>query len=223
MNTAYALAGHLLAILITGILFGAGYPIFPSEWNGVALDVAGDDSTTNSHAWRALVKDQSNNLLASKLPTQNERTVSALPLTIVYQSPVNCLTQANLVSMQTFEESVLKLAADTKICQLSSLASACQSPESVLRFFDGTFESWNITVSGVNVFRPDPSFARITEIIQTAYAQNGGSSGSGNNLRKYLDYELSTGKRTTLFNCSIGQGFMHEQRLSCACLICHLT
>ncbi len=63
---------------------------------------------------------------------------------------------------------------------------------SILRLFDGTYESFNVTVNGGNVFRVDPSFDRIGEIILAAYNANGGA-GQSLNLRILLDAYLSLG------------------------------
>jgi hypothetical protein len=130
-------------------------------------------------------------LLDSKLPDQTERSVAYMPLSMVFKSSANCLTQANLQSMQQFESDIQQLAASYSICQLSS--GACVAPASVLRLFDGTYEYLNVLNGIENVFRPDPSFTRITEILQTAHSLNGAAASTSENLRAFLDETLSSG------------------------------
>lgn len=59
---------------------------------------------------------------------------------------------------------------------LAGGTTACVKPTSVQRLFDGTYEFLDIKdAEGANIFRADPDFLRINEIVDTAYDANGNS------------------------------------------------
>jgi hypothetical protein len=193
-HTGLAFVGQLTAVVIAIVLHYGGYGLFEGNIRGVPLDVQfTDNPASKSHAWHAVVGDSSNNWMASSMPLQDERTISAIPIELIYDAGDNCLTAKNLASMKQLEADLFSLPAyNNTICQLNS-NGVCIEATSIQRFFDGTYEYLNVMVGGQNVFRPDAAFERITEIVRAAYALNGGADGSETNLRIILDYVLSAG------------------------------
>ena len=89
----------------------------------------------------------------------------------------------------------------TKLCLLKS-SGDCQKPRSVLRFFDGTYEGFNVndSATGLNIFRIDANFERISQIIGTAWEADGTVVDAGNiknagnpNIKVILQYNLGKG------------------------------
>lgn len=85
------------------------------------------------------------------------------------------------------------------VCQRQADGS-CRSPRSILRLFDGSLSSYGILdANGQNVFRADPTFSRVAEIISTAFDANGGSDASNivaagqPNIQALLNYVLGSG------------------------------
>lgn len=190
-----AMGGHLVAVLVTAILVGVHYMEYTKEFS---FDVRGANEVEKGNAWLAMQADGRNDFLSTVFPDQGTRTVEAMPLQLIYEG--NCLTAANLASIRTLENSLAALSGyQNSICQLESNGGSgtqCRPARSILRFFDGSYEGYNVVKSGLNVFRPDPGFSRIAEIISVAESANGNSADSdvvaaGNpNLKIFLEYAL---------------------------------
>ena len=196
-----ALFGHLLSIIISLIIWGAGYDIYPAQFGAIPIIPKDDGTFQHSLAWAAVTRDSTNNLWSEKLLTQATRSVQAMPIQLIYQSASNCLTKQNLNAIQELE---ILLMNNTdyiaSICQYQSDLT-CRPPRSIIRFFDGSYMGYNIIDSnGQNIFRPDPTFNRITEIISYAYDANGHSEKANviaagqPDLQVMLNYVVGSGK-----------------------------
>lgn len=146
-----------------------------------------------NYAWKAMRDDPTNDFLKQTLPNQEARTTPLQPLQIIYQG--SCLTKANLEAMKAFEDSITGLTSyQDNVCQKTTNGLACETPRSVLRFFDGTYSGLGVMDGAQNVFASDPNFDRISSIMSTAYEANGNAAdvdivAAGNpNLRVVFDY-----------------------------------
>ena len=196
------LSGQLLAIVLSLILYGANYSLFPTQFGTISIAPANTRNVMlNDLAWPALRTDSSNNFWAQKGKTLATRSVSAMPIQLTFRSSKgNCLTKTNLRAMQQVEQ---QLASNTNyvesICQRQA-DGTCRKFRSLLSFFDGTYASLNVIgTDTLNVFRPDPNFDRIAEIISVAYDANGRSDFPGliaagqPDLHNILIYNLGLG------------------------------
>eukprot|EP00047_Mylnosiga_fluctuans_P000747 m.201044 g.201044 ORF g.201044 m.201044 type:complete len:1056 (+) comp10103_c0_seq9:60-3227(+) len=169
------LLAHIASIVISLILWGAGYDIYHTQFRRTAINPVDDGMFQQSAVWSAAQQDASNNLWAQKIPTRATRSVSAMPTQIIYSSSSNCLTKANLYAIKTLEQTLFNSSAYKAICQLQP-DGTCRPPRSIMRFFDGSYAGYGIYDSfHQNIFRADPTFDRITEIVTTAFDANGNS------------------------------------------------
>eukprot|EP00048_Salpingoeca_helianthica_P002172 m.55152 g.55152 ORF g.55152 m.55152 type:complete len:1101 (-) comp11947_c0_seq1:29-3331(-) len=176
------LSGQLLAIVISLILYGAGYSLFPTQFGITSIAPATARDTLRADlAWPAIQADTSNNFWSVKGKTLAARSVSAMPIQMIFRSTRgNCLTKTNLRAMQLVEQ---QLANNTdyidQICQRQSDGS-CRKFRTLLSFFDGSYAGLGVIgTDGNNVFRADSNFDRIAEIISVAYDANGRSDFPG--------------------------------------------
>ena len=132
------------------------------EWS---YRLRGSNITDRDDGWNAMVQDKPNTMWAQALPNQAERATNfdGQELEIYYKG--SCFTQANLASMQAFENELIN-HSHADICNLerytdganthiatatvgvnatmphasTAAGSSCRKPTSVLRLFDGTYE-----------------------------------------------------------------------------------
>ena len=188
--SAAAFGLHLVSIIIGIICYYAGYGILAGDLRTIPLDVSGQNATDFTHAWNAMVGDGSNTFLGAKLPVQSTRTVPVLPVELIYRG-VNCLTAANLASMQKLEHELFALPGYQNDVCLNNAKGVCEKPRSVLRLFDGTY------AHAGPAFAADPTFSNIADKITAAYQQT-----SNPNLRELLVYVLSAGACRSLLMLS---------------------
>lgn len=178
----FALLGELFAVFLTiGLYFGgADDGVFPMNW-GPTWSYARHGSTVDERdvAWHSMVNDQSNTMFGHNLPEQATRSLefSSEAIEVIYSGA--CLTRNNLASMRQFEEAVLAEPGYQRLCQLQGSVgnTSCRKPRSVLRFFDGTYET-EFPVrrdTGEPVFAGDPNFDRIEDIMKIAFQATGDS------------------------------------------------
>jgi hypothetical protein len=176
---ALALLGHLLgAALLGGLYSNSNYPILEPSGKGNMWNyhVVGETLDSLSREWRAVQADESNNMLNSKMSPQPARSVDAGSFEVILSSATSCLSRDNLIEMRALERELFNTTAyQQRYCHLKS-ATDCRLPTSVLRLFDGTYEHLNVLDgSSNNIFRADPNFNRIGEIVSTAFDANGDS------------------------------------------------
>jgi hypothetical protein len=136
----------------------------------------GEQWDSQAKAWRAAREDPTNDMLASKLPAQPSRMVHTVDFDLILGSATNCVSQTNLQHLQALELELFNHSDfQARFCQTVGSPASCRKPASVLRLFDGSYAALNILVAGQNIFRPDPSFQRIGEILAMAYDANGNS------------------------------------------------
>jgi hypothetical protein len=160
-----------------------------------------DDLFRKDSLWNAVQSDPSNNLWVNKLPTRSLRSVETMPTQLIYHSSSNCLTKSNLYAIFLLEKQLMNTSSyANQLCLLQS-NGLCRPPRSILRFFDGTYSGYNILDGGgFNIFRPDPSFDRISDIIATAFDANGQSDSTNliavgqPDLRSILNYVIGKGR-----------------------------
>lgn len=170
------LLGHFAAVAISLILWGAGYNIYPMQFGATSTSPTSETVYKRDMAWSAMTSDAANNLWSMKLPTQSARSVDAMPIQLIYKSPNNCLTKSNLRVIQQLEQQIMNSSQYVSSFCLRQPDGTCRKPRSILRFFDGSYAGYGISdVGGQNVFRSDPNFDRISEIISTAFDANGRS------------------------------------------------
>eukprot|EP00050_Salpingoeca_kvevrii_P016693 m.57771 g.57771 ORF g.57771 m.57771 type:complete len:1038 (-) comp7102_c0_seq2:2786-5899(-) len=178
---------HLLGIVLVAILHAADYQVFNEAFYNYPYDVRDRGRNEQVEGWQAMLNDQNNNMLAKMLPTQDPRTVSVLPVEVIYHSDHNCLTASNLQSMQQLETALYDSPAYQSICQLEP-GGGCRLPRSILRFFDGTFQTRDA------VFGPDATFSRIHDIIRRAYELDASQT---EDMRSILNYHIGLDYHST--------------------------
>jgi len=215
---SFMLGGQLLGIIISLILYGANYSLFPTQFGIVDIDPSSSSVFPQDLAWTALKDDATNNLWTQKMKTVATRSVDAMPIQLIYKSSKgNCLTKTNLRAMQQLEALVMNNTEYIEfICQKQSDGS-CRKPRSILSFFDGTYQRYNIIgADSLNVFRADPNFDRIAEIISLAYEANGHSDSAAliaagqPDLQSALNYNLGSDFNNFAVTSSLCRSMMYS-------------
>lgn len=202
---------QLLGAVLAGLLIAGGETVFyldkGKEWS-FRLDKS--NITERDDGWRAMQDDTTNTYWSSMLPKRGERSMEFQGEDVEFIYNGECFAKNNLVSMQAFETKVINLA-QAEICQLEgaelafteneTAALPCRQMKSILRLFDGTYESATRLNSDYKVeqimnedgtqaiFRPDPTFERIEEIARAAFYYDGATEGT-TDIRGLLQYAV---------------------------------
>lgn len=153
---------------VTGILVGAGYDLFPTNFQVMPMELRDSPARQRDLAWRhrdeypghitRTIKDKT-------VPTWSRGNVVD-NLQLYYDSNGgNIFTKETLKAIETIETKVM----DTRnykeqFCQIIA-SGDCAKPISILRFFDGTYHALNPVFT-------DPGFDNITQVLYTASLLN---------------------------------------------------
>jgi hypothetical protein len=170
------LGGHCLAIFTSIILYIAGYDILPIDFSAVPLNLEDDPTKLRADAWKFASESDAVTLSSSAVSGSTQRIVRYQGLELVYESrEKNMLTKTALKRIQTFENELQNNKIwNEKLCLLDS-TQICQKATSILRFFDGTYQSLH-----EDLF--DPNFDNIFHVLVTAQSLN--------TIRSTLAYHL---------------------------------
>eukprot|EP00049_Salpingoeca_infusionum_P024071 m.14649 g.14649 ORF g.14649 m.14649 type:complete len:976 (+) comp6391_c0_seq1:1114-4041(+) len=175
--TALTLAAHLIAIVTVATLANR-YTAIPTTYgqnSGFQSENRwGREAFQNNRLYSLLKDPANNNFTGTKLGQQRVQSVQGDFVELILSAQENCLTKTNLQAQHVLELETLNSTSYRSLCWMQ-VADSCTKPTSVLRLFDGTYEHLNIMVDGKNVFRPDPAFLRISEILMYAAAADGNS------------------------------------------------
>ena len=167
---AVTLGGHILLLLLTGVLLVAGYDILPVDFGRVPLNLEEDDTKLRFDAWNFAKHGGAVTATPSNALAQHERGTMYQILEFVYEfENGNILTKSKLLQMQETENSFLqKKIYKDKFCQLVKTrngTTVCRPAFSILRFFDGSY---------VNIHPSfyDPNFLNISRVLMTAQRLN---------------------------------------------------
>ena len=165
-NLALTLGAHCLVILTSVILYIVGYDILPIDFSAVPLNLEDDSTKLRADAWKFASESDTVTLSSSVVSGSAQRIVRYQGLELVYKSKYeNLLTKTALKQIQTFE---LELQNNSiwsgKLCLLRA-SRICQKSTSILRFFDGTYQSFH-----KDLF--DPNFDNIPHVLTIANSLN---------------------------------------------------
>lgn len=153
-------------ILITTILFAAGYDILPVDFSAVPLNLDDDPTKLRADAWKFASESDSVTLSSSTVGAQSPRILRYQGIELVYEcAQNNILTKESLQHIADFEWHLRNSTAwREKMCLLDS-KKECRKPNSILRFFDGTYRS-------VHEGLFDPGFENIPKVVGLAQSLN---------------------------------------------------
>ncbi|XP_074657388.1 protein dispatched homolog 1-like [Tubulanus polymorphus] len=162
---AVMLSLQTLPFIITAALMVSGYSLFPVEFTGLPLDL-NDVTRQRAYAWR--YRKQATGYSVSIVPTNGtnvptwSRSYSVDGLELIYEKPgYNILTKAHLQAMKSFEDQLYNDATyQAGYCQLDSYGQ-CKKPDSLLRFFDGTYSYLDSRFN-------DPNFENVNSVMWLA-------------------------------------------------------
>ncbi|XP_055880253.1 protein dispatched homolog 3-like isoform X1 [Biomphalaria glabrata] len=156
---ALTLSGHLIFLVASGIMILAGYSLFPTDFQGVPLNMNNDDTFLREVAWSYRDEDESILKVNTSAEMVGARTKNGDILQIFYQG-ANVLTKENLQAIKDLEEQMTSKPEWLKFCKqdVKNLQAGCSKPSSLIRFFDGSFHP------SLN----DPTFSNISGILYTA-------------------------------------------------------
>ena len=166
IHLGLTLGGHCLAIFTSIILYIAGYDILPIDFSAVPLNLEDDPTKLRADAWKFASESDAVTLSSSAVSGSTQRIVRYQGLELVYESrEKNMLTKTALKRIQTFENELQNNKIwNEKLCLLDS-TQICQKATSILRFFDGTYQSLH-----EDLF--DPNFDNIFHVLVTAQSLN---------------------------------------------------
>ena len=180
------MGGHCLAIFTSIILYIAGYDILPIDFSAVPLNLEDDPTKLRADAWKFASESDAVTLSSSAVSGSTQRIVRYQGLELVYESrEKNMLTKTALKRIQTFESELQNNKIwNEKLCLLDS-TQICQKATSILRFFDGTYQSLH-----EDLF--DPNFDNIFHVLVTAQSLNTTRSTLAYHLGKDADIDNLT-------------------------------
>ena len=171
-----AVAAHLSIIFLTAILHLSGYDIIPADFSRVPLNLENDDSKLRADAWNFVDQDPRINLNFASLGVLGARSARYDTLQLVYEvKGGNVFTKENLQLIEQTERELFDNALyQQKLCLLMPNGQ-CQQPNSIIRFFDGSYRKFNQLLY-------DPKFDNVAFILNAARWLNF--------TRALLDYHL---------------------------------
>ena len=153
-------------IILTGVLFAAGYDVLPIDFTGLPLDLQEDSTKLRTDAWWHVKDDDAVIKLSG---VQQRRGVQYQTITLMYElENGNVFTKERLLAIQRNENELFNNADyQNKLCQLegNSTNSTCKLPLSILRFFDGTYRK-------IHPDLYDPKFENIPSVLHAAQSVN---------------------------------------------------
>ncbi|KAJ8303403.1 hypothetical protein KUTeg_019799 [Tegillarca granosa] len=172
-STAFCLTffGHLILVIVSGILLVAGYELFPTRFDNLPLELYNIPYRSRDMSWRD--RNQYPNrvyrtLKNNAIPRYERRLPNVrASVDLWYDSKGgNIFSKTFLKKIQKIEN---YLTSDNEyknnFCMTSSSTLTCSKPRSILRYFDGTFSSIDSSLY-------DPNFNNITSVLFTAYTNN---------------------------------------------------
>ena len=171
------MGGHCLMIFTSAALYVAGYDILPIDFSDVPLYLEDDPTKLRADAWKFAGEGDAVTLSSSVVSGSTQRIVRYQVLELVYKSKQkNILTKTDLKRIEIFENELQNNTIwKEKLCLLTP-SDICQKPNSILRFFDGTYRSIHNDLF-------DPDFDNIPHILAIAQLFN--------TTRSLLAYHLS--------------------------------
>ncbi|CAL1540358.1 unnamed protein product [Lymnaea stagnalis] len=133
------LGGHLLFLILSGILVAAGYNLFPTDFEGVPLNMNKDPTFLRELAWNYRDEDESLLKVNTSAEVVGPRTKNGDVLQVFYQAD-NVLTKSRLQAIHDFETELTHKPEWPKFCKqdINNLGAGCSKPSSLIRFFDGS-------------------------------------------------------------------------------------
>lgn len=159
------LFSHIAMMVISAILVASGYDLLPIDFENLPLEI-------NDKPWRprdlAWTYREGFNGFYDRTPTAGYRLLSypRANIDLYYDGQgSNVFTTSRLKKIQSIENELTSVSAyQNTYCQLDN-NSLCQSPISIIRYFDGTFSS-------VDAIFNDPTFSNIPAVLYEAYTNN---------------------------------------------------
>ncbi|XP_013386010.1 uncharacterized protein LOC106155638 [Lingula anatina] len=165
---------HALFVIVTLILYSAGYDIFPTEFNRFPMILNNDVTRLRELSWihRNNETDigkghQINRFSRESLILFRNRSVHFDKLSLYYEveEDKNIFRKEIFEDMKRLEDEIYNLTNyQDKFCQLD-LRNNCVKPMSILRYFDGTYQHLHPTFY-------DPDFENIHKVLFTAAHHN---------------------------------------------------
>ncbi|XP_045187392.2 uncharacterized protein LOC123545146 [Mercenaria mercenaria] len=160
------LFAHILMILISAALVASGYDLLPVDFENLPLEINDQHWRPRDLAWT--YRDDFDTYY-DRTPVTGYRVKSYLRANIdLYYDAGgdNVFTKERLKKIQSIENSLVSVGEyQNNYCQFDSNLTGCQSPMSVIRYFDGTYSSID------SVFN-DPNFDNIAAVLYEAYTNN---------------------------------------------------
>ncbi|XP_070181353.1 protein dispatched homolog 1-like isoform X2 [Littorina saxatilis] len=136
---------HVFLLLLTGVLIAASIDVIVLKFDGVPLQLLDHPTYLRALAWQYKDEDSLAMGKDTDVQTIGERSSVADNLLLYYQYQGNVFTKERLKEMQKVEKKLLAVPEYQKFCQLPPKSSGgrsnCVKPLSILRFFDGSYNS----------------------------------------------------------------------------------
>ncbi|KAJ8311351.1 hypothetical protein KUTeg_010706 [Tegillarca granosa] len=171
------LGGHLFLVVLSGILFLAGFELFPTNFSTLPAELYNIPYRLRDFEWRHRNKytNKVTRTINSATITYARGYLDALSsIDLWYDTGGgNIFTKSNFQKIQQIENDLSSVSTyQNNFCMTANSSLTCKSPRSIIRFFDGTYSS-------VNAIFNDPSFNNIPAVLYEAYT----------NTQTKLDFE----------------------------------
>ena len=137
------LAGHVMMIILSAGLLASGYDLLPVDFQYLPLELNNLPWRKRDLAWT--YRDQYTDRYDRSGIAESYRSLSYdwANIDVYYDGKGgNILTEQSLTKIQSIEDRLTSVPEYSDYCQLAAgSSSTCQKPFSILRFFDGTYES----------------------------------------------------------------------------------
>ncbi|XP_061168958.1 protein dispatched homolog 3-like [Saccostrea echinata] len=167
---AITLICHVAMVILSGILLGAGFDLFPTNFKQIPMELYEVPYKLREDAW--FDRNDYNNRFTRTLPNRGYSTyerdqLSEYSSVLMYYDTGtgNIFTKANLQKMKNIEQELASTQSFPSICMAINSSLSCQPFRSVLRYFDGTFMLISATLY-------DPEFNNIPAVLYEAYTNN---------------------------------------------------
>lgn len=162
---------QLFPAMVTVILVGANYDLFPTNFEQLPMELYNIPYRLRDYAYRDknIYNDKvTRTLIDSGYPTY-ERGLSYSYSSIALYFDAeggNIITKPNLQLIESIENSLTAVEGySSSYCQTNNVSLVCKKPRSLIRYFDGTYSS-------VNAIFNDPTYSNIAAVIYEAYTNN---------------------------------------------------
>ena len=168
--SAVTLSCHIAMVVIVGILYAAGYNIFPVEFSTLPLELYDIPYRLRDYAWRDrdTFTNRVNRTLSDTGLATYERGLyeNLASITLYYDNEDgNIFSSRNLRKIQEIENDLRSSQDYHLYCMTNNSSLACKSLKSIIRYFDGTFKS-------IDPVFDDPTFSNVPAVLYRALSHN---------------------------------------------------